>query len=202
MAASSPNNLALPSLFLLSSPFLISDQINKNGVHTIYKQLISPSASLIVCLGQRWSIFGVLWEDGNTSLFRPSDFWDRKQRPKQLPDARRCTASLPGCAVGQPRQTDPKRPAATAKKPPRNGNRLYREAVFASLVYGTWPLSNLLLKEHIGGPSRLQASECHFCVCLSIPWPIWPVVDINIFQMALINIFKTSSLVSIFPKKS
>ena len=86
--------------------------------------------------------------------------------------ASRRTASLPGCAVGQPRQTDPKRPAATAKKPPRNGNRLYREAVFASLVYGTWPLSNLLLKEHIGGPSRLQASECHFCVCLSIPWPI------------------------------
>ena len=116
--------------------------------------------------------------------------------------ASRRTASLPGCAVGQPRQTDPKRPAATAKKPPRNGNRLYREAVFASLVYGRWPLSNLLLKEHIGGPSRLQASEWPL-LCLFVNTMAFMTSGrYQYFQMALINIFKTSSLVSIFPKKS
>ena len=89
--------------------------------------------------------------------------------------ASRRTASLPGCAVGQPRQTDPKRPAATAKKPPRNGNRLYREAVFASLVYGTWPLSKLLLKVQIQKdplPPDFRHHNGHFCVCVSLPWPM------------------------------
>ena len=77
---------------------------------------------------------GGLWEDGNTSLFLPNVRLLGQDPALSEAAASRCGASLAGCAVGQPRQTNP------PNVPPPLKSRLGTELELESLVYGTWLL--------------------------------------------------------------
>ena len=128
-------------------------------------QFLSLSVSLIVCLGQRWSILGVYGRTGHFPLPAVSDFCCRM---RSSPNVRRQDASeafqdarpklLPGkprrmCAVGQPRQTaNPPNCPATAKKPPQN-----TASTWTSLLY--------ILQ------SLICETFCyHHCFCLLYCW--------------------------------